>query len=55
MAACVRVSHSRGLAADLSMVPLLAVGEVLLIGAFNLLHGTNVGPAGEHRLQIVHV
>lgn len=36
--------HLRGLPADLSMVPLSAVGEVLLVGALELLHGTNVGP-----------
>lgn len=36
--------HLRGFPADLAMVPLFAVGEVLLVGAFELLHGTNVGP-----------
>lgn len=35
-------SDSRGLAADLAVVPLFAVGEVFLVGAFKLLHGTNV-------------
>lgn len=35
-------SDSRGLAADLAMVPLFAVGEIFLIGSFYLLHGTNI-------------
>lgn len=38
---------SRGLAADLPVVPLLAVGEVLLVGSFELLHGTHIGPGTE--------
>lgn len=36
--------HLRGFPADLAMVPLFAVGEVLPVGAFELLHGANVGP-----------
>lgn len=36
----------RGLVADLAMIPLLAVGEVLLVAASQLLHGADVGPAG---------
>ena len=36
------------MSADLAMVPLLAVGEILLAGAFELLHGADVGPEG-HR------
>jgi len=35
--------HSRGLAADLAVVPLLAVGEVLPIRARDLLHGAHIG------------
>lgn len=35
--------YSRGFAADLSLVPLLAVGEVLLVGADELLHSAHVG------------
>lgn len=34
--------YSRGFAADLSLVPLLAVGEVLLVGANDLLHSAHV-------------
>lgn len=33
---------SRGFPADLAVVPLFTVGEVFLIGAFDLLHGTNI-------------
>lgn len=35
--------HSRGFATDFPLVPLLAVGEVLLVGADELLHSTHVG------------
>ena len=35
--------YSRGFAADLSLVPLLAVGEVLLVGANDLLHSAHIG------------
>lgn len=35
-------SDSRGFAADLPVVPLFAVGEIFLVRAFNLLHGTNI-------------
>ena len=35
--------HSRRLSADLALVPLLAVGEILLIGPLDLLHGTHIG------------
>lgn len=42
-------SDSRGLSADLAMVPLFAVGEVFLVGAFELLHGANVRPERENR------
>lgn len=40
---------SRGFSTDLAMVPLFAVGEVFLVGAFELLHGANVGPEREQR------
>lgn len=40
---------SRGFSTDLAMVPLFAVGEVFLVGAFELLHGTNIGPEREQR------
>lgn len=33
---------SRGFPTDLAVVPLFAVGEVFLVGAFELLHGTDV-------------
>lgn len=42
-------SDSRGFAADLAVVPLFAVGEIFLISAFQLLHGTNIWSAGEKR------
>lgn len=35
--------YSRGFATDFPLVPLLAVGEVLLVGADELLHSTHVG------------
>jgi hypothetical protein len=35
--------YSRRLAADLPLVPLLAVGEVFLVGANDLLHSTYIG------------
>lgn len=40
---------SRGFPADLAVVPLFAVGEVLLIGSFQLLHGANVRSEREQR------
>lgn len=42
-------SDSRGFSTDLAMVPLFAVGEIFLIGAFQLLHGTNIRPEREKR------
>lgn len=36
--------HLRGRPTDLAMVPLFTVGEVLPVGAFQVLHGTNIGP-----------
>lgn len=42
-------SDSRGFATDLAVVPLFAVGEIFLISAFQLLHGTNIGSAEEKR------
>lgn len=44
---------SRGFSADLAMVPLFAVGEVFLVGAFELLHGTNIGPERAERQRRV--
>ena len=35
--------HSRRLAADLALVPLLTVGEVLLICPLDIVHGANIG------------
>lgn len=40
-------SDLRGFPADLAMVPLFAVGEILPGGVFKVLHGTDVGP-GTH-------
>lgn len=47
-----QTSDSRWLAADLAVVPLLAVGEIFLIGVFNLLHGADVGSEREERCTV---
>lgn len=40
---------SRGFSTDLAMVPLFAVGEIFLVGAFKLLHGANIRSEREKR------
>lgn len=41
--------YSRRLATDLPLVPLLAVGEVFLVGAHDLLHSTYVGAGNKSK------
>lgn len=43
---------SRWFTAHFAAIPLLAVGEVLLIGSLDLLHSANVGAATNKRQKI---
>lgn len=45
---------SRWFAAYFAAVPLLAAGEILLIGSLDLLHSTNVG-AARNKHQKIHL
>lgn len=44
------ILHSRWLAADLAMVPLLTVGEVFLVSPLYLLHRAHVGSKRDERI-----